>query len=221
MGIKTGSYEVARNGARPRTRGRYAAYARSSPMATMQANGLPYQEVGAFLRDLRQEQGIAARAMEFIVLSACRVSEAGEAAWSEFDFQARVWTIPAERSKSGKTHRIPLSDEAIALLDQVRGCDPEWVLPGLGKDEAGDLALRRVVERLGRPAAALRGARTALRNWMEKRTQHSEAALALCLGHRADQTGSGIATFRPEHFDDCRSLMADWARWCATVQTGA
>lgn len=56
---------------------------------------------------------------------------------------------------------------------------------------------------------------------MEKRIQHSEAALALCLGHRADQTGSGIATFHPERFDDCRALMADWARWCATVQTGA
>lgn len=214
MGMKAGSYGAAGNGVRPRNAGRVDARFPLSSRLAIRGHGLSSQSMGALLRDLRREQGVVARALEFIVLTACLVSEACQAVWPEFDFEARVWTIPAERSKNGRAHRIPLSDEAIAILEQVRPCDPTWVFPGTGNARAGYPALRSVLERLGYPAFAMRASRTTFRNWAAERPQHSEAAVALCLGHAWESTVPPIATQHPERFDACRFLMADWARWC-------
>jgi integrase len=188
---------------------------RMSARLAMRANGLSYQEIGALLRDLRLEQGVVARALEFIMLTACLMSEASQAVWSEFDFQARVWTIPAERSKSGRAHRIPLSDQALVLLEQVRGCDPTWVFPGVGNARAGYPAPRGLLERLGYPAFATRASRTTFRNWAGERPQYSGAVVALCLGHYVEPAVPLIATRHPDRVEACRALMGDWARWCA------
>lgn len=181
----------------------------------MRVEALSYREIGALLRDLRLEQGAAARALQFIVLTACRVSEAGQAVWSEFDFEARVWTIPAERSKSGLAHRIPLSDEAIAILEQVRQWDPTWVFPDLGSARTGYKALRRVLERIGRPTFAMRTSRMTFRTWAAERPQHSRAAVALCLGHARGQSETPAAIQCADPFEGGRLLMGDWARWCS------
>jgi integrase len=78
---------------------------------------LPGQEIGAFVRDLEQREGIAALAVRFAILTACRSGEIRGAAWDEFDLQAKVWTIPAERMKAGKEHRVPMADAALAILE--------------------------------------------------------------------------------------------------------
>lgn len=221
MGMNTGSYEDTRRGTRRRNPGRGAARVRVPARPAMRINGLSYRDVAALLRDLRREEGVEARAMEFIVLTACLVSEACLAVWSEFDLHARVWTIPAERSKSGRAHRIPLSDEAIAVLEQVRGCDPTWVFPGAAQARAGYPAFRGLLERLGYPAFAMRASRTTFRKWATKRPQHAEVAVALCLGHAWEPMLPLIAARVPDRFDACRTLMADWGQWCATAQHGA
>lgn len=221
MVIRTGSDGATDNGAYLRKSGRRAARLRLRIRPTLRANDLPYQEIGAFMRDLRQEQGVIARALEFIVLTVCRLEEACQAGWRELDFQARVWAIPAERSKSGKVHFIALSDEAIAVLEQVRGCDPTWVFPGIGKEKVRHLAFKKLLDRLEWPVTALYGARTAFRDWAQARTQYLEtkATVARCLGHEtAEQRVPLVASYpRPDRFDDCRTLMANWARWCGTV----
>lgn len=214
MDVKPGSYGAAGNGARPRNARRVDIRFPLSSRLAVRGNGLSYEDVRALLRDLRMEQGVVARALEFIVLTACLMSEASQAVWSEFDFQACVWTIPVDRSKSGWAHRIPLSDQAIAVLEQVRGCDPTWVFPGVGSARTGYPVLRGVLERLGYPAFAMRASRTTFRNWAAKRPQHSAVAAALCLGHYVERELPPTATRRPDRFDVCRILMADWAQWC-------
>ncbi|WP_181391087.1 tyrosine-type recombinase/integrase [Achromobacter pulmonis] len=221
MVIRTGSDSAAGGGAHRQTPRRYAALRRLRIRPTLRANDLPYQEIGAFVLGLRQEQDIAARALEFMVLTVCRLEEACQAAWREFDFEARVWTIPAERSKSGKVHRVPLGDAAIAVLEQVRGCDPTWVFPGIGKERGRHLAFKKLLDRLEWPATALHGVRTAFRDWALARTQYLEtrATVARCLGHKTAEQEAPITRYaHPDRFEECRALMADWARWCATVR---
>lgn len=215
MSMKTGSHEIARNRARPRSPGRGALRLRQSAPPAKRMEGLSYQEVSALLRDIRLEQGVVARAVEFIVLTACHVSEACPAVWSEFDFQARVWTIAAQRSKSRRVHRIPLSDEAIAVLEQVWGCDPTWVFPGTGNAKFDYPALRRLLQRLGYPAFAMRASRTTFRSWAAEQPQHCEDAVALCLGHAWEPKERLIAARLP---DRCHALMEDWGRWCEAGQ---
>lgn len=222
MELKTEGNGTARNRARPRTPKRAATPTRVSPRLAMRAKGLPYHDIAALLRELGLAQGVAERALEFIVLTACRVGEACHAVWSEFDFLERVWTIPVERSKSGRVHRIPLSDEAVAALERVRGCDPIWVFPGVGNERAGYPTLRRALDRLGYPVAAMLAARAAFRDWARDRPHYPESAVALCLGHEVRQTEPLLAAAqRCDDVETSRILMADWARWCATAQPGA
>lgn len=220
MAMRNDSGGVERNRARPRKPGRYAARLRTTTPPTQRPNDLPYQEMGAFVRGLRLEHGTVARALEFIVLTVCRIEEACHAAWHEFDLTARIWTLPAGRTKSGTAHRIALSDDAIAVLEQVRGLDATWVFPGIGMERARHLAFRGVLERLGRPASAVRGGRAAFRDWALERTPYAETktSVALCLGHAVEGEVSSAVYRHPDRFDGCRTLMAQWAQWCATVQ---
>ncbi|WP_406625395.1 tyrosine-type recombinase/integrase [Acidovorax sp. SDU_ACID1] len=221
MVTRTGCDGAAGGGSHLQTPRRYAALRRLRIRPTLRANDLPYQEIGAFVLGVRQEQGVVARVLEFMVLTVSRLEEACQAAWCEFDFQARVWTIPAERFKSGKVHHVPLGDAAIAVLEQVRGCDPTWVFPGIGKERGRHLAFKKLLDRLEWPVTALYGARTAFRDWAQARTQYLEtrAAVARCLGHKTAGQEAPIANYaHPDRFEDCRALMEDWARWCATVR---
>ena len=91
---------------------------------------MPYAEVPAFMARLRTEQGTSARALEFVVLTGVRVSEAVGAQWSEIDFKQGVWNVPAERIKTRQPHRVPLSPRALAILNDMRGGHAKWVFPG-------------------------------------------------------------------------------------------
>ena len=81
---------------------------------------LPYSEIGAFMTDLRKREGTPARALELIILTATRAGETFQAKWHEFDMDSRIWTIPADRMKMKKEHRVPLSDDAVKLLESMR-----------------------------------------------------------------------------------------------------
>jgi integrase len=94
---------------------------------------LPYSEIAAFVSDLRHREGIAARAMEFLILTAGRTSEVLRARWDEFNLHERVWVVPSDRMKSGKEHRVPLSSAVITLLEQMAaGRVSDFVFHGTG-----------------------------------------------------------------------------------------
>jgi integrase len=160
-------------------------------------------------------EGIAARAVQFAILTACRSGEVRGATWSEIDFDARLWTIPGERMKAGKEHRIPLSTAAIALLAALPR-DGDIVFPGRDHDTAlSDMSLTAVLRRMGRSDITVHGFRSTFRDWCAEAPGNSfprevcEHALAHSLPDRVE------AAYRRGDFLDKRIvLMQAWADYC-------
>ena len=131
---------------------------------------LPIDEVGAFLARLRQLDGMGARALEFAILTACRSGEVRGATWTEIDADAKTWTIPAERMKAGKEHRVPLSDAALALLKALPTmAGTDVVFPGTKGQPLSDMTLTAVLRRMEVGATA-HGFRSTFRDWAASRS---------------------------------------------------
>ena len=110
---------------------------------------LPYNEVGAFMIELRKRDGTSPRTLEFAILTATRSSEVFGATWGEMDFQAKTWTIPKERMKAEKEHRVPLSDDAVKLLQPLRhGGSESLVFPAPQGGKLSDMALTMLIRRI-------------------------------------------------------------------------
>jgi integrase len=175
---------------------------------------LPYAEIGAFMAELRQQEGIAARALEFLILTAARSGEALGTRWDEFNLTERLWTIPGERMKSGREHRVPLSDAAIAIAEAIAGIrQGEFVFPGRSGDGTlGGKALRRVLADL-RDELSVHGFRSTFRDWAAEATicprEVAEMALAHAVGDAVER-----AYQRGDLFEKRRQLMQDWAQHC-------
>jgi integrase len=187
---------------------------------------LPWQEIGAFMPQLAAQDGEAALALRFLILNATRTTETIGARWPEIDMQNETWTVPPERMKSGVEHRVPLSTDAIAVLQEAmlrRGYDPNgFVFPGRvpGKP-LSNMAMLMLLEHMGRDDLTVHGFRSTFRDWAAetgKPADIAEAALAHVVG---DKT---VAAYqRSDLLDRRRRLMTDWALWCATPprQAGA
>ncbi|MBV8095895.1 MAG: tyrosine-type recombinase/integrase, partial [Acetobacteraceae bacterium] len=177
-------------------------------------DSLPYQELPEFMAKLRSTSGFGAMALEFAILTATRSGETRRATWQEIDLGARVWTIPKERMKSGREHRVPLSDVAVSVLKRaadVRLCD--LVFPGRKGRQLSDMTMTGMLRRFGTEVTA-HGFRATFKTWASDKTEHSreviEASLAHVIGDRAEQ-----AYQRGSWFERRRALMADWAAYCA------
>ncbi|MDR3414297.1 MAG: tyrosine-type recombinase/integrase [Formivibrio sp.] len=182
-------------------------------------NALPYEEIGDFMTTLRAQEGVAARAFEFLILTATRTSETIGATWSEVDFDAKVWTIPASRIKAGKEHRVPLSPAAIAILETMKNDDSEdHVFPG-GRGCAGlsNMAMLKLLERISRNDLTVHGFRSTFRDWVSERTSFprevAEMALAHSIGDKVE-----AAYRRGDLFKKRRKLMEAWCAYCGTAQ---
>jgi integrase len=185
---------------------------------------LPYAEIAAFLVELRQRDAVAARLLEFTILTAARTGEALLAKWSEVDLAGQVWTVPAKRMKAGKAHRVPLSDAAIAVIEQMRVVqDGDYIFPSLRGGHLSNMAMLKVLERMGQPDLTVHGFRSTFRDWagdcakIEDAAAAAEAALAHVV---KDKTERSYA--RSDLFERRRALMDMWARFCNTpAVTGA
>jgi len=177
-----------------------------------------YREIGAFMQSLGQQAGLASRALELTILTACRTSEVLEAAWEEIDWHQRAWTIPGERMKNGKEHRIPLTLPALEVLRKVHGLHPRLVFPGARQDKPlSNMAMLMVLTRMGRTDITVHGFRSTFRDWVAEMTQYPEAIAEMCLAHTVGNAVEN-AYRRSDLFNRRRELMTDWANWCATVQ---
>jgi integrase len=161
---------------------------------------------------LRSLEGVAARALEFLILTATRTGEVIGAMWDEIGMDAAVWTIPASRMKGGREHRVPLSDRALAILEEMRGLDRELVFP------LSEKAMAMLLRRLGRANVTVHGFRSTFRDWAAETTAYPNHVVELALAH-AISNGVEAAYRRGDLFDKRRRLMADWARYCATERT--
>jgi integrase len=174
-----------------------------------------YRQVGEFYRLLEAQKGIAPKALRLVILAACRTSEALEAKWAEIDLAQGIWTIPGERMKNGREHRIPLSDEVLRLLQSLAGLSPDWVFPSakrVGRPLSG-AALRAVLCRMGCADVTVHGFRSSFRVWAAERTDCPREIAELALAHTPG-TAVEKAYQRSDLAERRRALMRDWASWC-------
>ena len=152
---------------------------------------LPYAEIGDFMVDLRQVDSVPARALEWMILTATRTSETLNATWTEIDLDDAVWTIPGERMKGGKEHRVPLSDAALALLKGMQAISKgDYVFPGRnGNKPLSNMALLMVLRRMRR--GDLTGARFPLYlpRLVCRANQFPERDCRSCTGARRQRQG--------------------------------
>ena len=194
----------------------------SKPLRTKNHPSLPWQQMGAFLAELRTRQGIAARAVEFAILCAARSGEVRGARWSEIE--AKVWTIPGSRMKSGKEHQVPLSSAALALLDSMpRIC--ALVFPGTKGQPLSDMSLTAVLRRMNSDtrvwkdkdsrAITVHGFRSSFRMWAAESTNYPREVAEHALAHQLPDVVER-AYQRGTQFAKRGALMGEWAEFCAT-----
>ena len=177
---------------------------------------LPWQEIGAFMADLRKAEGMGARALEFAILCAARSGEVRGATWDEIDFKAKLWTIPGERMKAGKTHRVPLTDAALRILKALprfEGCP--YVFASARGKQLSDMTLSAVTRRMAVDVVP-HGFRSSFKDWARSNTTFPDEVSELALAHvSSDETRAAYA--RDELLPKRRLLMTDWAKYCGTV----
>lgn len=180
---------------------------------------LPYAELPDFIAKLRDQEGVAARALEFTILTAARTGDTIGAVWDEVRTSERLWTVPPERMKAGKEHRVPLSARALAILNEAkctRTLESQFVFPGGRRGKPlSNMAMATVLRRMGQDDITVHGFRSTFRDWAAERTNFPsevvEMALAHIVGNRVE-----AAYRRGDLFEKRRRLMADWATYCST-----
>lgn len=176
---------------------------------------MDYRELPAFYKRLTEDRdSLSSIALQITILTACRTSEVLLADWSEFDLDNRLWTIPGERMKAGKPHRVPLTDEVLKLLQGIKG--EGYVFPGARQGRPlSNMAMTMVLRRLGHPDLTVHGFRSTFRDWCAEETHYpnivAEQALAHTVGNAVE-----AAYRRGDLLDKRRALMADWATYCTT-----
>jgi integrase len=177
---------------------------------------IPYTEMPAFVERLRQCQDTsdAAVALEFLILTAARTGEVRGARWSEIDLGDKVWTIPTNRMKSGREHRVPLCDRAIELLgiDLIPGDDTDFLFPGQIRRKPFSPGAIAAALKLLEPSASVHGMRSSFRDWCGDRTSYARELAEAALAHA---TGSAVeqAYRRGDALEKRRKLMEDWGRF--------
>ena len=176
---------------------------------------LPWKDMPALWPRLEAASGMGATALRFVILTACRTGEARGAMWDEIDLEERVWMIPGRRTKTGKLHRIPLSDAAVGILEAVRplaGDHLGLVFPSARPGKAlSDMTVSAVLKRMRVPCT-VHGFRSTARDWAEDCSIYGhevkEAMLAHVVRNRAE-----AAYRRSDQFEKRRGLMRDWANF--------
>lgn len=175
---------------------------------------LPFRQMPVFMAELRGQDTIPARALEFTILTAVRSGEALGARWAEIDMDRAIWIIPAERMKAGVEHRVPLSEPAIALLAQMRGVNDIFVFPGRRSGEPlNDKMTRDVLAKLDRTGITVHGFRSSFRDWAGEYTAFPRDLAEMALAHTVGDA-TERAYRRSDLFEKRRELMNAWATIC-------
>jgi integrase len=183
---------------------------------------MPYPDVPAFVAELREREAVAGMALEFTILNASRSGEVLGAKWSEIDREAKLWTVPAERMKAGRAHRVPLTTRALEILERagtIRTND--YVFPGQRRDRPlSPMSVQLVLRRMKVQGATVHGFRSSFRDWAGECTSFpreiAEAALAHLVGDAVER-----AYRRGDALEKRRLLMEAWAGFLDTSNPGA
>ena len=182
---------------------------------------LPYTDMPAFMADLRARPALAAMALELAVLTATRTSEVLNAKWTEFDLDAGLWTIPAERMKARREHRVALSKRALAIVKELSAAQSsEFVFPGQRPGKPlSQMAMLMLLRAHGKARSMTsHGFRSAFSDWASEVSPYSselrETALAHTIGNKAE-----AAYRRGDALEKRRQMMEAWAAWCEPQET--
>ncbi len=175
---------------------------------------VPVGEIGAFMKCLRAREGTGARALEFVILTAARSGEVRGATWAEMDLDAATWTVPGERMKAGKEHRVPLSQAALDLLRALpRIAGSDLVFPAPRGRVLSDMTLVAVMRRMEVDAVP-HGFRSTFRDWCSERTNYPREVAEMALAHTITDKVEA-AYRRGDLFEKRRRLMTEWAAFVA------
>lgn len=185
---------------------------------------MPYPKVPAFMVQLRDTPGLAARALELTILTAARSGETLGATWAEFDLDAKLWIVPSDRMKARRGHRVPLPDAAVDLLWRIRREWPsdKWAFPGHSRDggkSLSNMAMAAVLKRMKIEGVTVHGFRSSFRDWAAEETDFpreiAEAALAHVVGDATER-----AYRRGDALEKRRKLMEAWERFLSEAVGG-
>ena len=174
---------------------------------------MDWNAVGAFASELQAKTDYSSKALLLTILCATRTSETLNATWTEFDLDAATWTIPADRMKAGKEHRVPLSDAAVALLRGVHRMEGNpHVFPGARRGRPlSNMAMLEMLRGMREGAGlTVHGFRSAFRDWIMETTLHPDAIAEQALAHAIDNKVER-AYRRGDAFERRRDLMQQWA----------
>jgi integrase len=182
---------------------------------------LPYDELPEFITELRRQEGIAARALEFTILSVARTGEVIGARWAEINFAERLWTVPAERMKADKEHRVPLSASAIAILEEMQKIrHSDFAFPGAkARRPLSNMAFLMLLRRMGRADLTAHGFRSTFSDWCSERTNFPAEVREMALAHTVSDKVEA-AYRRGDLFEKRRQLMDAWARFATETPGG-
>ncbi|MGF6974924.1 integrase [Paraburkholderia sp. JPY465] len=177
---------------------------------------LPIDQMGAFMVTLRATEGVSARCLEFSILTASRSGEARFAEWTEIDLEKKVWSVPAEKMKAKKEHRVPLSPAAVRLLQSIerkQGVDLVFPSPRSAR-VLSDMSLLELMRRQNLEATP-HGFRSTFRDWASEYTNYPRELAEVALAHiKGDATEA--AYWRGDVLEKRRRMMTDWAEFCTT-----
>ncbi len=197
---------------------------------------LPYEQVSLFWQELSTKKGVDALALKFIMLTAMRTDEVVAAQWDEFDFKSNVWTVPAKRMKMGKEHKVPLTDEAIKVIEKCKKLNGgDYVFPGGQKNPHLDVSsCRKLIKRMNKQATKAgrkpwvdpqqdnapitpHGFRSTMRSWADDCTDYDHDLKEMALAHAVgDDTEAAYR--RTTMFLKRKLLMDDWTAYVCKVK---
>jgi len=209
-------YRKGDNPARWRGHIEHLLAARADVQKVVHHAALDYREVGAFMAALREREGMAARMLEFAILTAARSGEVRGATWAEFDLPGATWTIPADRMKAKKEHRIPLSDAAVKVLEALPR-DGGVVFKSPTGKQFSDAAMSKLLDRMGRTDLTAHGFRSTFRDWAGETTAYPREVIEHALAHQLKDKAEA-AYARGSLFDKRRRLMDEWSKFSGKVQ---
>lgn len=183
---------------------------------------LPYVEIQNFMALLDKQAGLDARVLEFTILTAVRTSEATKAQWEEIDIEQKIWSLSEERTKTGKVHRVPLSDRAVDVLNRtgiMAGSSNTneragWIFPARKREKSiSNMAMLMLLRRLERTDITVHGFRSTFRDWAAEKTDFPREIIESALGHSLGNAVE-LAYFRSDILEKRRLLMDTWGAYC-------
>jgi integrase len=188
---------------------------RSKVQPVKHHESLPYSEVSGFMTDLKDRDSISARALEFTILTAVRTNEVLNAKWSELDLDKNIWTIPAERMKANRDHRVPLCKQAIDLVNALPGTNEYLFSVRLNRPLSNMAMLNLLKKHMGYPKLTVHGFRSTFRDWAAEVSDYPRELAESALAHvLTDKTEAAYQ--RGDKLEKRREMMASWADFCTS-----